>query len=63
MRQWLRSLREQKQLTQAVLAKKVDVDITAIGKYESGARRPSPEVAQKLASVLEFDWTRFFENA
>lgn len=27
---------------------------------ENGRRRPSPEVAQRIAKVLGFDWTLFF---
>jgi transcriptional regulator with XRE-family HTH domain len=30
--------------------------------FESGNRTPSVEVAKRIASVLEFDWTLFFED-
>jgi transcriptional regulator with XRE-family HTH domain len=49
-------------MTQAVLAERVNIDITAIGKYESGERRPSVETAKKIADELGFDWTKFFED-
>jgi transcriptional regulator with XRE-family HTH domain len=60
MREWLRVLREEKKMTQAGVANLVGVNVTAINKYELGKRRPSPEIAQKIAVVLGFDWTRFF---
>lgn len=33
-----------------------------ISKIELGERRPSVEVAKKIAAVLGFDWTRFYED-
>lgn len=62
MRDWLRTLRVNRNMTQAVLAERVNIDITAIGKYESGERRPSVETAKKIADELGFDWTKFFED-
>ena len=62
MRNWLKNARVKKGMTQAALSALAGVDVTAIGKYENGKRRPSPEVAQKIASVLGFSWTRFFET-
>ena len=29
---------------------------------ELGERRPSVEVAKKIASVMGFNWTRFYED-
>ena len=29
---------------------------------ESGKRRPSPEVAKRIAEILDFKWTRFFDD-
>lgn len=62
MRAWLRVARKDAGLTQRQLGDKVGKDITTIGKYENGTRRPSPEVAQEIASILGFDWRLFFEN-
>jgi transcriptional regulator with XRE-family HTH domain len=33
-----------------------------VSKIELGERRPSVEVAKKIAAVLFFDWTLFFED-
>lgn len=61
MRDWLRNKRLEKQLTQAQLAKIVGADATMISKIEVGDRRPSVELAKKIAEALGFDWTRFYE--
>ena len=62
MRDWLKTIRIDSKLTQAALSERVGIDITAIGKYESGERRPSVETAKKIAAELNFDWTRFYED-
>lgn len=54
-------------MSQQKLANAVGVDITRIGKYELGERRPSPETAKRMAEALHFekhgyDWTKFFED-
>ena len=61
MRNWLRNKRLEKQLTQAQLAEMVGADATMISKIEVGERRPSVELAKKIAEALGFDWTRFYE--
>jgi len=61
MRDWLRNKRLEKQLTQAQLAEIVGADATMISKIEVGERRPSVELAKKIAAALGFDWTRFYE--
>lgn len=60
MREWLIKKREESGLSKSDLAKEVGVQVSVIGKYERGERRPSPEVAQKLAKVLKFKWTKFY---
>ena len=54
--------REKKLLTQQQLADLVGVDRTLISKIENGAATPSVTTAKKIAAVLGFDWTRFFED-
>jgi transcriptional regulator with XRE-family HTH domain len=63
MRNWLRNLRETAGLSQEKLATLIQLDITTIGKYELGLRSPSVENAKKIAEILKFDWTRFYEDA
>ncbi len=62
MRTWLKDIRAKKELTQQEVANAANVDVTMISKIELGVRRPSVEVAKKIASVLEFPWTRFYED-
>lgn len=62
LRTWLKDIRVKKELTQQEVANAANVDVTMICKIEQGERRPSVEVAKKIASVLEFPWTRFYED-
>ncbi|HHX50559.1 MAG TPA: helix-turn-helix transcriptional regulator [Clostridia bacterium] len=62
MRLWLRNRRIEENLTQSEVAELAGVDVTMINKVELGERRPSVEVAKKIATVLGFDWTRFYEE-
>ena len=62
MRNWLRNKRLEKKLTQSELAEMAGIDATTVSKIELGDRRPSVEVAKKIAAVLGFPWTRFFED-
>lgn len=60
-REWLINKRIEKKLSQKELAEKCDVSQVSIARIESGERRPSPELAKKIADVLNFSWTRFYE--
>ncbi len=62
MRVWLRNRRIEKNLTQLEIAEMAGVDVTMISKIELGERRPSVELAKKISSVLDFDWTLFFRD-
>lgn len=61
MRQWLITLRKSRNMTQKEVATVVGVDRTYINKIESGASKPSTDVAQKLGTLLGFEWTIFFD--
>ena len=60
MRKWLIELR--KGYTQTQIAEAVGITQQMYSFIELGERRPSVEVAKKIASVLGFNWTRFFED-
>lgn len=63
MRGWLKKLRhESHNLTQEQLAKMVGISRTMITEIENGNANPSVEVAKKIASVMGFHWTRFYED-
>ena len=60
MRKWLIEIRKGR--TQAQIAKAVGISQQMYSAIELGERRPSIEVAKKIAAVLGFDWTRFYED-
>ncbi|MCM8901295.1 helix-turn-helix domain-containing protein [Caldicoprobacter algeriensis] len=55
----IKEKRNAKKLTQKQLATLVGVDRTTISKIENGAR-PSIDNAKKIAQILGFNWTIFF---
>lgn len=61
-RTWLIDLRNNKQLSQEELSKLCDVSQMQISNIENGSRRPSPELAKKIAKILKFNWTKFYEE-
>jgi len=63
LRIWLKELRKtSNNMTQEQLAKKAGISRTMITEIENGNANPSVEVAKKIAAVLEFPWTRFYED-
>ena len=60
MRKWLIDIRNGRSQTQ--IAKEAGITQQMYSFIELGERRPSVEVAKKIAAVLGFDWTRFFED-
>lgn len=55
-------LRKEKKLTQAELAQNLGVSQRMIAAIETGERRPSPGLAQRIDAVLGVRWTDFFED-
>src|SRR5574341_2416665 len=49
---WIRRQRKALDLTQQALAEKVGCSLAAIKKIESDERRPSRQIAERLAEVL-----------
>lgn len=62
LKEWLTKLRLEKDMTQDDVAKNADIPRTTYSSIEQGRRRPSVENAMRIASVLDFEWTLFFEN-
>ena len=50
---WIRRRRKALDLTQERLAQRVGCSLGAIRKLESDERRPSPEMAERLAAILD----------
>ena len=49
----LKKARERRKLTQAALANKVGVHQVTIARLETGVRRPSADLLQRLAKALK----------
>jgi putative transcriptional regulator len=60
LRKWLIEIRNGR--AQAQIAEAAGITQQMYSAIELGERRPSVEVAKKIAVVLGFDWTRFFED-
>lgn len=64
--QWIKRLRAEHDLTQEMLAEEVACAVQTVRAFESGARRPSREMAVRLADVLcvpEAERSHFVELA
>lgn len=58
----LREIRHEHKLTEAVVSSRVGISQQYYNLIENGKRRPSVEVAKKIAEVLGFPWTRFYDE-
>ncbi|ADO57467.1 MULTISPECIES: helix-turn-helix transcriptional regulator [Paenibacillus] len=61
-REWLVKLRNDANKTHDEVATKVKISRQYYGMIESGIRNPSVDLAKKIASFLEFEWTLFFAD-
>ena len=62
MRKWLRDKRKESGITQSKISSICKIAQPFYSDIEKGKRRPSPEVAKKIADALGFSWTKFFEE-
>lgn len=62
MRTWLMQLRELKGYTQLEVANLVGISRSHYSSIETGHRNAPPKTAKKIADVLGFEWTLFFEE-
>ncbi len=51
----LKKIRQRRKLTQAELAQRVRVHVITITRLETGVRRPSMDLLQRLAKVLKVE--------
>ncbi|KGX87039.1 helix-turn-helix domain-containing protein [Pontibacillus litoralis] len=56
---WLIRLRNRKNLTQQEVAERAFIDRSYYAQIESGERKPSIDVTQKIAEILHFHYSRF----
>lgn len=61
MRQWLIDARHRKGYSQTEVAKAVGITQASYCMYETGITNPKPANAKKIARVLGFPWTKFYE--
>jgi transcriptional regulator with XRE-family HTH domain len=67
LRIWFKKIRDDLNLTQAEIAKKVGVTRQFIGMIELGVASPHPDTAKIIAKSLNFkkygyDWTKFYSS-
>lgn len=61
MREWLKEYRLKKRLSQNEVAKLCGISQQCYFFYENGDRRPTPENAKRIAKILGFKWTKFYQ--
>lgn len=62
MRIWLAKVRKQKKFTHQQVADLAGIKRQYYGMIENGERTPSVATAKKIAEILGFEWTLFFES-
>jgi putative transcriptional regulator len=62
VREWLKNLRTNKNSTMLEVSKQAGISESYYSMIESGSRNVSVEVAKRIAAVLDFDWTRFYQD-
>lgn len=62
MRKWLYELRSHKKMTHEEVASQAGIKRPYYTMIENGNRQPSVKVAKRIAKVLDFNWTIFYEN-
>ena len=60
MREWLVQRRGER--TQESVSREAGISQNFYSSIENGIRRPSVETAKRIAAVLGFDWTEFFND-
>lgn len=61
-RQWLIDLRIKKGIEQKYIAKQAGITPQMMYYIEHGQKNPRVKVAKKIADVLNFSWTKFYED-
>lgn len=59
---WLEEKRRALKLTQKYVAEQVGISQASYCNIESGKRHVTVKTAKKIAAVLGFGWTEFFEE-
>lgn len=59
---FLKTKRSKHNFTMRQVSEACGISESYYSMIENGERRPSVEIAKKIASVLEFDWTLFYPD-
>ena len=59
---WLINYRKRKGLSQSNVATEIGVSQQMYNYIENNKRNPSTKLAKKIADVLNFSWTKFYED-
>ncbi len=59
--EWLIEHRNEARLTQCEVAELANISQSHYAAIETNVRKPSVKTAKKIAEVLGFPWTRFYE--
>ena len=59
----VKAIRKERGLTGAALGEKAGLSASGLSMIETGRRRPSVNLAKRLAAALGVDWTLFFEES
>lgn len=62
LRNWLIAIRKEKNLSQADVSRAAGIAQPSYCNIENGERGIAVNTAKKIAAVLGFDWTRFYEK-
>ena len=58
----MRERRLERGMSQVQLAAAIGTTQGAVARFEKGTRQPKPSTAKKIADVLGFSWTEFYED-
>jgi transcriptional regulator with XRE-family HTH domain len=61
-RKWLINIRNNENLTQNEVADSIGISRAYVTSIETGTRQPSVKVAKRIAKLLNFEWTIFFDS-
>lgn len=59
---WLRAIRLRQGLSQGDVAAQANISQPSYTNIENGKRRPAVQTAKRIATILGFDWTQFYEE-
>lgn len=62
MRQWLREIRKDMNLTEKDVAEAVGIKQAPYHRIETGQNKPKVENAKKIGNLLGFDWKLFYPD-